>query len=87
MRTASVVLAGLILVFVAGGCSEKPSAPEISGGAGIRFSLPAGSENLDWVRMELWDANTISPPQCSRPGAAGRKSRRFYLVSTSEKRR
>lgn len=73
MRTLLLALAGVVLVWGAGsGCSEKPSAPEIAGGAGIRFSLPAGSETLGWVRMELWDVNDITPQQCSRTGEPGR---------------
>lgn len=73
MRTLRVALAGALLATGVGwGCSEEPTEPDIAGGAGIRFVLPEGAESLGWVRLELWDVNTITPPQCSRTAPAGR---------------
>lgn len=59
---------------VATGCEDNTLAPELVRGAGIRLSLPAGTEQLPWLRVELWDDNATPPPDCAAapaPAAAG----------------
>lgn len=63
------VLGGALAV--ATGCSDNTVSPELLQGAGIRLTLPAGTDQLPWVRVELWDDNVTPPPDCAAGQAAG----------------
>lgn len=66
-RAAGIALA--VFLGLGSGCSESPSEPVLEG-AGLRIELPAGTETLEWVRVELWHDNAVSPPGCLLAGPA-----------------
>ena len=65
MTRRSWVLGMVLAVGVALGCDESPTEPEVPGGAGIRILLPAGTDTLAWLRVELWHDNDVVPLQCN----------------------
>jgi hypothetical protein len=65
MNGAKVGGAAVLMLLGISACNDTPTDPKLSGGAGIRFTFPAGTES---VRVELWDQDYSHIPAPDCPG-------------------